>query len=357
MIVFAIVLNRLPRTNCIVAEPAGAHIEPLATDTASAVWVIADGAAGNQRQALALAQVLAAQTHIVETKLRAPWSWFAPRFAHGAGFAFPAAIRQQMHAPWPALAVGCGRASALLTRCLRSASAGKTFTVQILDPRVDTTNFDVVVVPRHDGLQGDNVIHTLGALNRVDDAWLAQGLVQFPRLAQLPQPRTAVLLGGPRRGLGLDEAWLDTLLARVSALTARDGGSVMIACSRRTPDSWRARVGGMLAAGCMHYWIDERDGINPYQGYLAAADRIVVTPDSVNMLSEACATGKPVLTLLPAAASGKLTRFHAALASAGRVHTLEANMDISTIAPVVPLRELNEVVEKIRTRMQGREIG
>lgn len=284
--------------------------------------------------------------------LRAPWSWFAPRLTTAAPLAFPSAIRKQLQAPWPAVAIGCGRESALVTRWLRSASVGTTFTVQILDPRIDPAQFDVVVAPRHDGLQGENVIQTLGAINGVDDAWLAEGLAKFPRLQQLPQPRTAVLLGGPRRGLNLDERWIEKLLARVAAMTARDGGSVMIACSRRTPDAWRARVRGMLAAGCMHYWIDERDGVNPYQGYLAAADRIVVTPDSVNMLSEACATGKPVLTLLPPNADGKLARLHAVLASAGRVHTLDDNVDISTISPVTPLRELDDVAGQIRKQLE-----
>ncbi|MEO8802579.1 MAG: mitochondrial fission ELM1 family protein [Rudaea sp.] len=342
-----------PAIESIVSESGFALNLAPPTIAPSAVWVVTNGASGNERQALALAQALGSQPQVLRIDLRAPWSWFAPRLTAAAGLAFSATTRKRMHAPWPALAIGCGRESALMTRWLRRASAGATFTVQILDPRIAATHFDVVVAPRHDGLQGGNVIQTLGALNHVDDAWLAEGLAQFPRLQQLPQPRTAVLLGGPHRGLGLDEQWLATLLARVAEMTARDGGSVMMTCSRRTPDAWRARVRGLLAAGCMHYWIDERDGINPYQGYLAAADRIVVTPDSVNMLSEACATGKPVLSLLPPGTSSKLARFHSALASEGRVHTLDNNVDISTISRIAPLRELNDVVKQIRARMQS----
>ncbi|MGA9334234.1 MAG: mitochondrial fission ELM1 family protein [Rudaea sp.] len=340
--------------NVIVAESASACFDPPSTGASAPAWVVSDGIAGNERQALALARALDLQPQVLRIDLRAPWSWFAPRLTLAASLALCAPMRSRMHAPWPALAIGCGRQSALVTRLLRSASAGKTFTVQILDPRIDPGRFDVVVTPGHDGLRGENVIQTVGALNGVDTAWLAEGLAQFPFLWQLPQPRTAVLLGGPRRGLALDGAWVDTLLTRVATLTQRDGGSVMIACSRRTPDAWRARVRGTLAAGCMHYWIDERDGRNPYQGYLAAADRIVVTPDSVNMLSEACATGKPVLTLLPPDAGGKLARFHAALAGAGRVHALEDNVDISTLSAVAPLRELNDVATQIRARLQSK---
>ena len=314
----------------------------------AAVWVISDGAAGNERQALALAQALRLAPTALRLHLRAPWRWLAPRLAPGAAFALPHAIREQFCEPWPALAIGCGRHAALLTRLLRRTSGGKTFTVQILDPRIDPAHFDLVIAPRHDELAGANVIQTLGALNAIDDDWLAEGLARFPNLAQLPQPRTTLLLGGPRRGLALDNTWFDDLLARVNALVERDGGSLLIASSRRTPTAWCARAREMLHADCRHIWNGSADGENPYQGYLAAADRLIVTPDSVNMLSEACATGAPVLSLLPAAARGRIPRLHAELAGQGWLHTLDAQVDFSTLSRIAPLRELAAVASKVR---------
>jgi mitochondrial fission protein ELM1 len=311
------------------------------------VWVISDGAAGNERQALALAQAMRLTPAVAQVPLRAPWSWFAPHLLRGARWALPREIREHLHEPWPALAIGCGRHAALLTRWLRRASGGRTFVVQILDPRVDPTNFDLVIAPRHDELTGANVIQTLGSLQAIDEDWLAEGMSKFPNVAQLPHPRTALLLGGPRRGLGMDEAWFDDFLARVSALVARDGGSLLITSSRRTPPEWRARVRERLRVDCRHFWDGPADGENPYQGYLGAADRIVVTPDSVNMLSEACATGKPVLTLLPASARGRIPLLHAELRGQGWLHTLDAQMDFSTLPQPPPLRELAAVASKV----------
>lgn len=306
-----------------------------------------DGAAGNERQARALAQAMQIQTEALRTGLRGPWAWFAPRMDSGLRFGVDADLRTRMREPWPALAIGCGRDGALVTRWLRAVSGGKTFTVQILDPRIDPKHFDLVVTPRHDALEGANVIQTIGALNPVDEDWLAEGLARFPTLAQLPQPRTAVLIGGPRSGLDMGDAWIEAFLVRVNALAARDGGSLLVSTSRRTPAAWRRLSRERLRADCVHFWNGPNDGENPYQGYLGAADRIVVTPDSVNMLSEACATGKPVFTLLPDSARGKLTELHAELRTQGWLHPLDATVDMSELSQPPPLRELAAVASKI----------
>lgn len=319
---------------------------------ANACWIATDGTAGNERQAQALAQAMQIGAEALHTGLCGPWAWTAPRLQAGLRLGVTAALRRRLRAPWPALAIGCGRDGASLTRWLRNASDGKTFTVQILDPRIDPKHFDLVVAPRHDALQGANVIQTIGALNAVDEDWLAAGLARFANLAQLPQPRTAVLIGGPRRGLEMDDAWFEAFLARINAVVARDGGSVLVSTSRRTPDAWRRQSREHLRAdsgtiGCVHFWNGPEDGENPYPGYLAAADRIIVTPDSVNMLSEACATGKPVLTLLPAGARSKLVDFHAELRAQGWLHALADNVDFSTMQQPPPLRELAAVASKI----------
>jgi mitochondrial fission protein ELM1 len=310
-------------------------------------WIVTNGAAGNERQARALTQAMQIEAQTLRTGLRGPWAWFAPRLHAGLRLGVAAELRRRLRAPWPALAIGCGRDGALVSRWLRVASGGKTFTVQILDPRVDPKHFDLVVAPRHDALTGTNVIQTIGALNPVDEQWLADGGARCSALAQLPRPRTTVLIGGPRRGMDMSEAWFKTFLGRINALATRDGGSLLVSASRRTPDPWRRMSRERLRADCVHFWNGPEDGENPYQGYLAAADRIVVTPDSANMLSEACASGKPVFTLLPDSARGKLVDLHAELRAQGWLHALDADVDFSTLRQPPPLRELAAVASKI----------
>jgi uncharacterized protein len=324
-----------------------------AADTAR-TWVISDGAAGNERQVLALAAAMGLAATVHRVGLRPPWRWFAPRLTTRLDLALPLPQRREFVPPWPQFVIGCGRQAATLTRVLRACSGGATFTVQILDPRVDAALFDLVIAPRHDGLSGANVIQTLGALNPVDDAWLAKAAAEFSTLRQLPQPRTALLVGGPHRELVLDAGWFDALIAQLEALLARDGGSLMITLSRRTPAAWAMRLRGAFHTGCTYFWGGVPDGDNPYSGYLAHADRIVVTPDSVNMLSEACATGKPVMSYLPRAARGKLAAFHAALRAQGRLHDLR-DAAISPSPPVPPLRETAIVADAVWQRYRARQ--
>ena len=320
--------------------PAGQHVAAK-----PAVWVISDGAAGNERQARALAEAMQLAAQIVRVRAHPPWRWLAPRLALGSRLGFPSGLRSALHAPWPALAIGCGRQAALLTRGLRQWSGGATFALQILDPRIAASHFDLVVAPRHDALQAPNVIQTIGALNPVNDAWLGAAAVEFPALAQLPRPRTALLVGGPRHGLALDLPWLDAQIARIESWRERDGGSLLIATSRRTPPAWRERLRAAFRNGCTCFWGGPEDGANPYPSYLALADRLVVTPDSVNMLSEACAVGVPVITELPAQAPAKLVAFHAELRSQGWLH--DGSVDFSTLRQPRPLREIAAVASKV----------
>jgi len=308
-------------------------------------WVISDGAAGNERQALALASALGVSARVMSLPLRAPWAWFAPRRIPGGRLALAPRDRAGFEAPWPDVAIGCGRSAALLTRMLRDLSAGDCYCVQILDPRIDPRHWDAVIAPRHDRLEGPNVLHTLGSLNPIDDAWLASGRDAFPDFETLPRPRVALLVGGPRRGIEFDERLSQRLIETVG--TVARGGSVLATASRRTPPGFTARLRDALAGFPGFFWNGE--GTNPYPGLLGWGDHIVVTPDSVNMLSEACAAGVPVHTVATAPLPEKIARFHAALRERGLL--AEAG---EPRAAVAPLRETQAVAAELRTRMAVR---
>lgn len=319
-------------------------------------WAISDGAAGNERQAMALAAALGLHPVSIAIRLRQPWDALAPRLLAGARNG----IRQRstgaiMTPPWPGIAIGCGRRAALLTRALREWSEGHSYTVQILDPRIDSAAFDLVVAPRHDDVRGSNVIHSIGALNPVDPRWLAEGRMRFAALEDLPTPRTAVLLGASNRAQRLDAAWHDALLERLAARHATGGGSFLVTASRRTPDAAARRLRAAFAEWPGVFWAGEADGANPYAGILAWADRLVVSPDSVNMLSEACATGKPVYTFAPRPIVGKLAAFHRDLIGSGHLRLLDAG-GASPVTPP-PLAETAQIAELVAQRWQASRGG
>ncbi|MEO8998298.1 MAG: mitochondrial fission ELM1 family protein [Rhodanobacter sp.] len=324
---------------------------PLMLKLHGECWVITDAAAGNQRQALALAEQLQMPIRHLLLEPRAPWSWLAPRLTLGDRLALPASQRELFAPPWPSVAIGCGRAAALFTRLLRGLSDGQCYTVQILDPRIDPACWDTVIAPQHDRIDGANVLRPLGSLNSVDDAWLADGRESCPSFAELPQPRVGVLLGGPRQGIAVDADYARQLAARLLQRQREEGGSLLVLASRRTPPALIEVFRDALKGVPGLLWAGRDDGRNPYPGVLGWADRLVVTPDSVNMLSEACAVGCPVQTFVTAPLPAKIARFHQALRNAGRLHDL----DSTAAGSPLPLRETTSIATELRTHIQQRQ--
>ena len=314
----------------------------------STIWTLTDGHAGNLRQARALADALGRAAREWQLVAAAPWRWATPRKLPGSASAFGEEFRLALAAPSllaSLLAIGCGRQSALATRLLHDAGAR---TIQILDPRIDPHHWDVVIAPEHDRLQGDNVIRICGSLHPVDAGWLTTAQQTYPQIGGLPEPRTLLLLGGPLRTAPLNKRWWRATAALIGTAIQRDGGSLLISGSRRTP-GWLVQA----ARTCLPQvpgvrWFDDSDGPNPYPGMLAWADRIVVTADSVNLLSEACATAVPVHVTAAANVHGRHGRYLGALLDRGRVRTLQ---DLDANWPIVPLIERPRVIAAVRSRL------
>ena len=297
---------------------------------------VTDGHAGNRRQAEALAHALGHEDapHLT----LAPTGWanaWAPRLFPGAAQALGEAFSHALHSP-PTVVIGCGRQAAMATRLMRRSGSRA---IHILDPRIDARHWDRVIVPMHDRLRGDNVIPMLGSLHEVDDLWLAEARHDFPSLADIAAPRIALLVGGPSKHWSMDDAGLRIALAGLNEAVTAQGGSLMITASRRTPPAWRTML---REAGAKLAWCDERDGVNPYRGLLGWADAIVCTADSVNMLSEACATTVPVHVIGGEYLHGRPRGFLDAMLARARVRMFDGDLDVF---PVIPLRETARVAE------------
>ena len=304
-----------------------------------AVVCVSDGHAGNRRQALALAHALGF-VQIPELIVAPTWAAraFSPKRFPGDRRSLGSGFAALLAAP-PALAIGCGRQAALATRLLRDEGSR---VVQILDPRIDPRHWDRVIAPRHDRLQGENVIALDGSLHEIDDLWLARARADFPAFAALPAPRTALLVGGPSKHWPMDDAGFVSQLRELASAVASQGGSLLATASRRTPAAWSRALGDVGAAVL---WRDDADGANPYPGLLGWADAIVCTADSVNMLSEAAATNVPVHVIGDSLLQGRPRKFLTDLIRIGRVRPFTAAL---SPFPVTPLREPTRVASLLQ---------
>lgn len=331
----------LPERTC----PRVQRFDDARLPASLACWTLTDGRAGNARQAHALAAALHPAPREWTLQARAPWRWWAPRRWVGSPHAFGTAFRDALDDA-PDLAIGCGRQAALATRELRGRGA---FAVQILDPRLDASHWDLVIAPQHDALHGENVLTLAGSLHPVDDAWLARARTAFASLA-FEGPQLALLVGGASAHAAFDASAFAPVLDRVRGWAMQTRGRVLATASRRTPDDVRGGLRRVLPSPHVA-WIDESDGANPYAGLLAWADVIVCTADSVNMLSEACATRAPVYVAGLDAVHGRPRRFVEHLLAIGRVRPLA---DVPEPFDAVPLRETARVAAQVRERFDAR---
>jgi uncharacterized protein len=287
-------------------------------------WVLHDGKAGMASQAVGLAE--ATGLPFVEKRLaiRFPWSRLPP-LLWPAPLDAPGSIGARLDQPWPDLVIACGRNAAMPALAVRRASGGRTVAAQIQNPGVGRGEFDLMVVPEHDRLRGPRVIVTQGAVHRVTASRLAAERCRFPALAAMPRPILTVLIGGSNKAYRLTIERLAEIAEAVAAILRTSGGSALVTPSRRTAATGatllRQRLSGLSAV------IWDGAGENPYFAYLALADAFLVTADSVSMISEAAATGKPVHILDLAGGNAKFARFHATMRAAGITRSFTGSID------------------------------
>ena len=278
------------------------------------VWVLHDGKAGMASQAVGLAE--AAGFPFIEKRLaiRFPWACLPPRLWL-LPFNALGNTGTRLAPPWPDLVIACGRNTAMPALAIRRASEMRTIAAQIQNPGVGCAEFDLLVVPEHDRLDGPQVIVTRGAVHRVTPARLAAERRRFPALAAMPRPILSVLIGGTNKAYRLTPQRLSEIVDALAAILRDGGGSVLLTPSRRTAAAELALLRQRLAGFSAAIW--DGSGENPYFAYLALADALLVTADSVSMISEAAATGKPVHILALDGGNAKFDRFHAAMRKAG----------------------------------------
>jgi mitochondrial fission protein ELM1 len=306
-------------------------------------WILTEsGLAGTENQCLGLAEALGLTPVLKRFKLKSPWKELSPWLRFGHQYAL-AAESDEIKAPYPDLLLASGRKSIGLALHIKKQSGGKTFLVQIQDPRIDPRNFDLVVVPQHDPARGKNVLVTKGAMHRITPEKLAAEKNKFAQMIDpLPHPRVAVLIGGTSAAHQMTAESTQKLTDMLLGLNA----GLMVTASRRTGIDNARLLRDRLKGANIYFW--EGEGENPYFTFLANADYIIVTEDSVSMTSEALSTGKPVFTASLEGGARRLDRFHQMLQEQGYTRPFTGRLETWSYQP---LRDTLEVSGKIREKL------
>lgn len=317
------------------------------------IWAVSDGRAGIENQVLGLAEAVSRITPAKIIKKRIRYSDLFDRLPSALKL-FPDHMLSKssdaLEAPWPDIWIAAGRATIPHSSRMRRRSGGQTLVVQLQDPRHDLKAFDLVIAPEHDHVSGPNTLSIIGSTNRIEATKLVNAhKIWRNKLRHLPKPRVCVLIGGRSKAYDLDAAHAQKLAEEVRTAILQAKGSLLLTVSRRTPPDARLVIEDILkdVPGLIY----DGQGDNPYFAFLKAADHFLVTEDSVNMVTEAASTGKPIQILSlerrSLGAGEKFDDFHETLRAKDICHPFNGVLTGNSYPPLDETRRAAEYLLEV----------
>ena len=93
-------------------------------------------------------------------KLKKFWNYVPPKFTP-----ISENILSEKFACDAKIIISCGRKSVVPSIALKKKFGKDILNIHIQDPKVRLSNFDFIIAPEHDGLEGENVLTSKGALH------------------------------------------------------------------------------------------------------------------------------------------------------------------------------------------------
>lgn len=262
-------------------------------------WTLTPGAVAFRKQTRGIAQALDIPFIEKKVKRTKAWSWL-PNKWHLNALKQIAHGYEPLRPPWPDLVISSGSCTIPYALAIKKASGGKTAIVHVQKPTIACKHFDAVVAPEHDrakNKRSKNVLETFGATHDISASELNVAAKRFrQQYPKFKAPFLSIFLGGSSKKYDFTPQYAAELANQILAIAKEYPGTLLISGSRRTGDENLAYMAQRFKDYPNIYFY-QNIGTNPYHAMLGLADCLMVTDDSVSMISEACYTGKPVYLL------------------------------------------------------------
>ena len=190
------------------------------------------------------------------------------------------------------LIISCGRKSVIPSIHLKNSSKKKVYNIHVQDPKVNFKNFDIIVAPEHDSIQGQNVISTKGAIHYLTNKEIIKNKNYLSSFIKKDQRKIcSLILGGPTKYYKYSLKNMENIFFILKDFLVENNFQLVVIPSMRTPKNSIDYAKEYF--GENHTIIDNVDK-KAYLSALSISENIVVTCDSSSMISEAALTGKPI---------------------------------------------------------------
>jgi len=236
------------------------------------VWILSRGRKGDLDQMLALVNALGWPHEVKTLRFAGPEIPVLSRLL----------LRDKLSPPWPDLVLCAEASPSVIAREVKRRSPGRTRIVCLGRPAGSAANFDLVITTAQ---------YRIPVAPNVVELSMPLAARREAKTTASPDGPIALLVGGPAfpDRLGATEA--EQLAADAMAYAARKGKLLHAQTSPRTPAAAIAALERTIIAP--HRVEVFGRGENRYQQLLGSASEIIVTSDSVSMVADALASGRP----------------------------------------------------------------
>ena len=304
--------------------------------------LLTEGLHGMISQVEGLAKALDLDYFHEKVELNSPWNLVPPSLTPKKKFIFKNQINKEYD-----VIISCGRKSVIPSIVLKKNSNKKIVNIHIQNPKVSLENFDIVVAPDHDSLDGPNVLISKGAIHYLTLDEIEKAKDYLVSKIEKQKEVVTLILGGPTKYYNYDNESMIQIFSKINKQILEKNMQLIIIPSNRTPEK--------IIQFAKEYFNKNRlivDSVDKqaYLSSLALAKYIIVTCDSSSMISEAALTGKPVyVAMIPAMRNDKrFQKFRNLLESMNIIRKLEDSLDTWSYEK---LDETNRIAKQIKEKL------
>ena len=304
-------------------------------------WILSDNLVGHEKQSISLAEKLNINYKLIKIKkvnfIKRNLSNF-----------FNLQKKNFFKPPYPKIIISCGKNTAYYSKMIKQKTKNKIFSIFIQKPPININNFDVVISPKHDKCKGLNVIETQGALTKINLKYI-KNVNKTKKPSILKQNFITVLIGGNSRHHKITKPILDKIIKNLKSIEEQKKIRIFILVSRRTGKKDYLYLKKNLISKNFIFVLPNSKKVS-YLNALSFAKAIIVTSDSVSMVTEACSTGKPTYIIDIPTKSKRFSLFIKNLIHLKLAYYLKDS--ISLKGKKKALNDIDKVVEKIKKRIE-----
>ena len=321
--------------------------------TKQKIWILLDNRMGSRHQAEGIAHYLdLSKFEIINKEITYTRLAALPNIIRGRTLiGLTKDCKKNLISPYPDIVLSSSRRTTPIARFIKKQHP-ETKLIQLLHiGRVGAKDFTYIFAPEHDSYKytAPNIKYTIGSPHAITQEKLLEAKQLWQKeFAHLPHPITALIIGGAIKKIPFSKENAADLADIVQKIKENDHGSLLITTSRRTGKEAENVIMNTLKNIPQYTYLWGNTGNNPYLGFLAVSDNLIVTGDSVSMCCEATAASKPLQIftgknwLTP-----KHLRFINSLYKAGYASPL--SKENRQITPPIPLNIAQDLAQIINT--------